>query len=857
MGQDGAGERLLVGLEEVGRGDIALVGGKGANLGELTRAGFPVPNAVCVTTAAYARFVQAGDLWPEAARALEGLDVEDPDALAKAGEAIRKAFLARDLPTEVAAEVRAALARFEPDAHFAVRSSATAEDLPEASFAGQQDTYLNVVGEESILDAVRRCFASLWTDRAIAYRTRNHVAHESVRLAVVVQKLIPADAAGVLFTANPLTGRRDEVVVDASPGLGEAVVSGAVVPDHYVIRMAVGRGADPARDHAEIRERLPGAKSVAVLARPGGGTERVELSADSAAGLTLDDAEALALARLGRAVEGIFGAPQDVEWARQDGRLYLLQARPITTLFPLPPAGPDGDLRVYLCLSAAQGMLEPLTPLGVSYFQAASRAIIGGLRHGRRPEHSPLYELAGRLFADVTPVVRTESGRRVLLGALSWIDPVARGALAAVLEDPRFAPRPDTGNRLIARSALIVVRAAWPAPRRILANLLAPIDGRRRLEREGLPRLREVSAEVTRPGTTLERIDRVDQLIRHFGKTIIQYVIPMFIPGMAAWRLSEGLVGRWGLDAAELMAMRQGLPHNPTTEMDLALWQAAREIGHHAASREAVLGGDPTVLAEAYRGGTLPSVAADIFRRFLDAYGHRAIREIDVGVPRWDEDPSYLFGVVQGYLRQASGAPAPDARFAELAREAHRAEGRLVRAAFAQPRGAPKGWALRFLAFRLRNLLGFREAPKFHAMWVFREFRRLILGVGKDLATEGRLDAADDAFFLTLDELRALAMGELSRDARALVAERRREYAEELERRRIPRVVTSDGETVYGRPTTDGNALVGFGVSPGSARGKVRVVREPGRARLEPGRSSSLPPRTRPGRPSSSPPRDW
>ncbi len=268
---------------------LRLVGGKAANLGELVRAGFPVPDGFCITTAAYARVASLARI-DSLLVELQAIPPQDPERLAVCAERLRQRIQAAPLPDELAGSITNAYFRLGPDVPVAVRSSATAEDLPEAAFAGQQDTYLNVVGAPAVLDAVRRCWASLWTDRAIAYRARQGVDQLTVALAVVVQRLVLAETAGVLFTANPITGARDEMVIDSSPGLGEAIVSGLVTPDHFVLR----RG----RWGWRITERRLGRREVSIRPRPGGGTEHVEATADAGMA-SLPDRTVRRLAQLG------------------------------------------------------------------------------------------------------------------------------------------------------------------------------------------------------------------------------------------------------------------------------------------------------------------------------------------------------------------------------------------------------------------------------------------------------------------------------------------------------------------------------------------------------------------------------
>jgi pyruvate,water dikinase len=302
--------KIVVPLSDLTRNDVVDAGGKGANLGELIRAGLPVPDGFVITTGAYATVIQPLDLnIPERTAAGEGCSVRTD---------IEKAPVPADLRTKIT-NAYSALG----SGPVAVRSSATAEDLPGAAFAGQQDTYLNVVGEPALIDAVRRCWGSLWTERAIAYRSRIKIDPADIGIAVVVQRMINAEVAGVMFTADPVSGDRDTIVVDASSGLGEAVVSGLVTPDHYALD---GQGL--------IRDYRPGRREVVVSSISGGGVDHHPGQPDHTG--RLPDTVLTDLAGLGAEVAKHFGRPQDIEWGYADGQLWLLQARPMTALPPPP-----------------------------------------------------------------------------------------------------------------------------------------------------------------------------------------------------------------------------------------------------------------------------------------------------------------------------------------------------------------------------------------------------------------------------------------------------------------------------------------------------------------------------------------
>ena len=342
---------IVLPFTAINRSSLPIAGGKAANLGEMIQAGLPVPPGFCITTTAYTLVAEGAQI-DSILDELATIDANDTARLAKLATSARTRLLEAPIPTNIDKAITQAY-RLLGDGEcvpVAVRSSATAEDLPYASFAGQQDTYLNIVGEEALIDAVRRCWASLWTDRAVSYRASLGLDQHRVQLAVVVQRMVEAEVAGVLFTANPVTGKRREAVIDANPGLGEAVVSGVTNPDHFEVNTATG----------EIVERRLSDKRIVIRGTADGGTVKTESGA-SLGEACLSDAQIGELAQLGAQVEAHYGMPQDIEWAIDaTGKLWLTQSRPITTLYPLPANAPDNDdeLRVYWSLNVFQGVFQ-------------------------------------------------------------------------------------------------------------------------------------------------------------------------------------------------------------------------------------------------------------------------------------------------------------------------------------------------------------------------------------------------------------------------------------------------------------------------------------------------------------------
>ena len=809
----------MLDLSGTGTAPLQLVGGKALNLGKLVAAGLPVPLGFCLTTVAYELAEPPG----LAALAAE-LDAPRSGAGTPASGAAPGTVAARaralieeaPIPPAVDAAVRAAYADMGGTLAVAVRSSATGEDLPFASVAGQQDSYLDVIGADAVVAAVRRCWASLWSDRAVAYRSACGISNRDVGLAVVVQAMVDAASAGVLFTANPVTGTRTETVIKASPGSGQAVVSGAVNPDQFVLDTASGA----------VRLRTPG-RTVPGRAPALSGTQLQELTA------------------LGTRVQHLLGAPQDVEWAvGTDGRSWLTQSRAITTLYPLPEPAPEdaaagagAPTRVYLCGTLFQGLTRPITPLGL--------AVLGVMRNRKGPWR---YVNPGmRMYVDLTPVVRSKSGRAYLLRMLPLADGRSGAVLPALLEDPRFGiverpflrtlrkagarrslpPPPGRTGSTEKKGSLGLIAGLIPAMIRAACRPAAELRRAKNYSRE-----LESALRLAEPASSARRLEFTEQIMGRTVDGLIRATLPGpsvgYIMLAVARRLLRGIA-----PPRELEAVLRGLPHNITTEMDLELWQLAVAIGDDPVSRGEFLAKRPEELSAAYLAGALPPQAQAGVRGFLARYGHRAVAEIDLGMPRWSEQPDHILGVISNYLRVEDPEQAPDRQFARAAEHAEDRIRSLVEKARA--RSPWRARALEFSLRRVRQLAGLRELPKFYIVLVLGEMHRQLQRIGADMASTGTIAAADDVFFLDFDEIR---VGLRGADLHGIIADRRRLYDVELRRRRIPRLLLSDGtdvEAAMMAKSPESGAMAGTPASAGTATGRVRVIMDPVGAHLEPG----------------------
>ncbi|QBD78148.1 phosphoenolpyruvate synthase [Ktedonosporobacter rubrisoli] len=797
----------VLSFQEIDKTKLALVGGKGANLGELSRIeGIHVPEGFCVTTQAYQEILAQNEELTSLLGQLSLLKVDNREGIAEISATIRKLIEEIAIPEGIEREITRHLEQLGENKAYAVRSSATAEDLPTASFAGQQDTYLNIVGKDAILQHISKCWASLFTDRAVTYRIQNSFDHRKVRLAVVIQRMIFPQAAGIMFTADPITSNRKIVSIDASFGLGEALVSGLVNADNYKIR------------DGGIVDKKISTKTLAISALKEGGTEEKRIEAERQNMQTLTDEQIIQLERLGRKIEAYFGRPQDIEWCRADDTFYIVQSRPITTLYPLPDIQ-DGKNHIYVSFSHQQMMTDAMKPLGISFFQLGF-------------EGTPIIPIGGRLYMDLAHDLTSSVGRWIALLALGKIDPLINNAVKKLMKRKAFMQALSRGKRAFSMGTGYF---SWALPIQALklyrSNDATLVQTLMAQHEASLKELQQRMAALS--GDDL--LASILEAQKHLQETIYnpRSMAAVYIGVYAASWLNKRME-KWLGEKSAADALSQAVANNVTAEMGLDLLDVADVVRHYPEVMEYLRhANDETFFADLARLEGGEAVSHSLWA-YLEKYGMRCAGEIDITRPRWSEQPTMLVPMIFSDIKNFAPG-AHNALFKQSLLEAQQKEQELLSRLEQLPDGKQKAKKTKKMISRLRNFIGYREYPKYMMVGHYWIIKQALLKEAVRLMQKGLIQEKEDIYYLSFNELRDVVhTNQLDYN---IITKRKEEY-ETYEKLTPPRVMTSEGEALFGEYDTANipkDALAGIPVSSGVIEGRARVIVSMEEANIEEG----------------------
>ncbi|QOS90874.1 phosphoenolpyruvate synthase [Peribacillus sp. JNUCC41] len=791
-------------FREIDKTQLLLAGGKGANLGELSKIqGIQVPEGFCVTTEGYQKALEQNEAFCALVDQLTRLKVEDRDRIGEISRKIRKIIMEVEIPSDVVKAVVHHLSLFGDEHAYAVRSSATAEDLPHASFAGQQDTYLNIIGVDAIMQHISKCWASLFTDRAVIYRMQNGFDHSQVYLSVIVQRMVFPQASGILFTADPITSNRKLLSIDASFGLGEALVSGLVTADNYKVQ-----------EEKIVNKRIA-IKKLAIHALKEGGTETQQIDPDRQKIQTLTEQQILQLARTGRQIEAYFGCPQDIEWCLVDDTFYIVQSRPITTLHPIPEAN-DQENHVYISVGHQQMMTDSMKPLGLSFFLLTTNA--------------PMRKAGGRLFVDVTHMLASPDSRKMLLDGMGQHDPLMKAALITIIERGDFIkslPNDKEGqgsgksNKSVSSADS---RAQIENDPTIVSDLI----------KSSQTSIEELKQNIqTKSGSDL--LDFILEDIQILKKILFDpQSTAVFMAAMDASSWINEKMNKWLGEKNAANTLSQSVPNNITSEMGLALLDIADVIRPYPEVIDYLQHvKDDNFLDELVKfdGG---QETQDAIHDYLRKYGMRCTGEIDITKTRWSEKPSTLIPMILNNIKNFE-PNASNRKFEQGQQEALKKEQELLDRLKQLPDGEQKAKETKRMISLIRNFIGYREYPKYGMVNRYFVYKQALLKEAEQLLQAKVIREKEDIYYLTFEELHEVVR--TNQLDYQIISKRKEEYRL-YEKLTPPRVITSDGEIIVGeykRENLPAEAIVGLPVSSGVIEGRARVILNMEDADLEEG----------------------
>ena len=766
--------------------DIGLVGGKGINIAKMISNGFSVPPAFAVTVDAYEMFLDRNGLREQIREILDRTDFDDDASLTKGSEEIRSLFLNADIGDDELIDLKKQRGELIGE-YFAVRSSAVAEDLADASFAGQQDTYLNV-RREDVIRMILTCWASYWNARAMKYRHDASKDHLSQGMAVVVQKMVKSDISGVMFTADPVTGE-DRVIIEASWGLGESIVSGLVTPDSYVL----------AKDTLEVKDFTVNTKEQGYYLADGK-NQLMDIPKDKAEARCADDAILKLIAEQGLALEKHFGHPQDIEWGVEDGKVYILQSRNITTL-------PDSSEKDDILWSRGYGdeyWADATTPM---FYTVMGRMLTDYVNHEgahmmgyKDLESGPLTKLhKSRVYFSATVLERIFAHYPKFIRSRELLEYFPQK------EQQRISEYGNDYFGTIKSQICLLFRDR--------DGMIWKTD---KVYRAWAERFLEVCREFDSVDLkTISDNDLADWYFRIQKESTKHYQLIRY--GMVSHSIMTNLLvknwsSKWLKDDGTIYAGLMSAPEdNKTVETNKGFSDMGKALRNDPVAREKAESMPAAEFVEWLQTSDSPFKQA--YNDFIKEFGHRSgTRELNA--PRWAEDPEYVMGVAMQMCNGDSDLREEYDRSVERRKQTEEE----VRSRL--------GFFKRALLFKVlgyaRTYLTFRENQRFYLDHMMYRNRLIFLEEGRRLCEKGLIDEKDDIFFLEDTEAIDILRGGDASGIRERIAPRKAEFMKY--RDRLPPKFLYNGVDFDDEPISHGATLIGAASSPGSYKGRVRVI---------------------------------
>ncbi|MDD2871154.1 MAG: phosphoenolpyruvate synthase, partial [Candidatus Gracilibacteria bacterium] len=794
-------EGFVFDLVDVDKSYAEVVGGKGANLGELTKAGFNVPQGFCVTVQAYKYMVLKYKKYSNLIEKLDLLDVNELKKLEKVSEQIREYILNLKFPIDLENVILDAWDKNGKNKSYAVRSSATSEDLPDASFAGQQESFLNIKGSDQLLESIKKCFASLFTFRAVVYRKKNKFSNDKVFLSVVVQEMIFSEISGIMFTADPVTGNRKVVSINASFGLGEALVSGLVQPDLYIV------------NGSRITKRVISKKDVKVTSVREGGTEQSDIKPAKQAVQALNDKQILELSKLGKDIENHYKTEQDIEWCFKDNKFFIVQSRPITSLYPLPENMIKG-FHFFLSIGHVQMMTEAIKPLGISVFLTFSRYVEDYFKM----KNPLLYDSGSHLYVDLMNLLDYKIFKSTLPFILQNVDENSSKILVNFMKNREF--KKLKRKRLSFKRIIVLLKFLYQELKLLffgdLDNIYDDLD---KVISNKLYVLRNELQEVV----LKDKVKKIKSTILSLPKYIAETNILKYMPlAIGTYKILGNLSQKWLGDTNEIDAIGKAPEGNVTTEMGLVIGDMADIVSKNDILREYLENGEYDNFwkdIERTKGG---KEFSELFHQFLKKYGMRCSGEIDITHPRWKDQPMQVVSLI---LNSAKNTDLNQHRddFVLAKAEGLDASNRFIERLKSTRFGFLKAFFVKRLIYVYRSTIGVREHPKFFLVNIFDIIRDAILEEGNMLVNEKVIENIEDIYYFTFDEIEYILE---TKEVDNTLLKNRKYRFERNSRLKPPRVFTGDGEVLYAKPNLNipEGAISGTAASSGIIEGRARVI---------------------------------